>query len=174
MKQIVFIFALGFLLLPGAQRAQAQSQVELGPRIGYDFDDIEELFIGADFRISRVDLPVVINPGFDYYFVGEEDGVEGNAWTLDVNALYEFGVDNQAFTPYAGGGLIIVRASVENGREVDDTGLGLNVVGGAVFETESNIRPFAQLKFTIAGGADLGDDIQPFTIGGGILFGVGN
>ena len=166
MKKLLFIPVLAalFLLVP-AQDAQAQTSIQVGPRIGIDVGDASDLggdfFIGADGRIASESLPVIINPAFDYYFV-DADGV--SLFTLDANALYQFGVDNQAFTPYAGGGLGYVRTSVDAGPfgDVGGSDIGLNLVGGAEFET-GNLKPFVQAKVTLG-------DFTLFNIMGGVLF----
>lgn len=163
---------LALVLLVTPQQAEAQTTVELGPRLGFDLGDLEELFIGADARIASDALPVLINPSFDYYFVSSGvEGVDVSAFTIDVNALYEFGVDNEAFTPYAGGGLGIVRfsSSVDDspfgggGISASTTDVGLNLVGGAKFET-GNLQPFAQAKINVGG------DFTLFGLMGGLLF----
>ncbi len=170
MKKLAIVSLIAsFVLLLAPQQADAQVSVEVGPRLGLDVGDIEELFIGADGRIASADLPVVINPAFDYYFVEDVTifGTEFNqsVVTFDINALYEFGVDNQAFTPYAGGGLGSIRSSIEaNGESESETEIGLNIVGGAQFET-GNLRPFVQAKINV------GSDVTLFGVMGGLLFG---
>ena len=178
MRKLYFIasalFALALLIAP--QRATAQTSIEVGPRIGIDFGDIEEFFIGAEGRIVSDALPVVVSPAFDFYFVDTGvDGVDQSIFTVDINALYEFGVDNQAFTPYAGGGLGIVRSSVDvegtdipglgtiGGGSDSTTDVGLNLVGGARFET-GTLKPFVQAKINVGG------DFTMFGVMGGLLF----
>jgi hypothetical protein len=158
---------LGFGLL-GPGTANAQTSVQLGPRLGIPVGDLEDatsLYIGADVRIHSENLPVVPNASFDYYFT---DVDELSIFTVDLNALYEFGVDNEAFTPYAGGGLAITRTSFDAASggfaiSSDDTEVGLNLVGGARFPL-GNIEPFAQLNAT------LGGDLQRLGVTGGLLF----
>lgn len=183
MKKFALVLAFGFLLLSGLKQAHAQAQIELGPRAGLDVGDVEDFFIGADVRIGLGELPVLINPGFNYYFreddefveelTDDEIGVDRGLFTVDVNLLYEFGVDNQVFTPYAGGGLMIARFSADPESELpadadlfDETEVGFNVVGGAAFES-GNLKPFVQAKFT------LGMDVDLFSVGGGLLFSLG-
>jgi len=164
LSTIALLFALILLFAP--QQADAQTSFEVGPRIGIDLGDIEEFFIGAEGRIVSDAIPVVISPAFDYYF----DGVDGlTIFSFDANALYEFGVDNQAFTPYAVGGLGFVRTSVDTGEtgfgsfSASTTDVGLNIVGGARFET-GNLQPFAQAKINVGG------DFTLFNLMGGLLF----
>lgn len=168
LSTITFLFALLLLIAP--QQAEAQTSIEIGPRIGIDVGDIEELFIGAEGRISSDALPVIISPAFDFYFVDSGvEGVDQSIFVIDINGLYEFGVDNQAFTPYAGGGLGIVRSSVDvDGGSFGTIGssttdVGLNLVGGARFET-GTLQPFAQAKINVGG------DFTLFNIMGGLLF----
>jgi hypothetical protein len=165
------ILGLG-LLVP--MTAEAQTSVRIGPRLGIpvgDFADATSIYLGADARITTDALPVVPNASFDYYFT-DADGF--SLFAIDLNALYEFGVDNQVFTPYAGGGLAIARSSVDTpgvtiggqtfgGGSTSSTDVALNIVGGARFPLGS-VDPFAQLNVTLGGDADrLG-------ITGGLLF----
>ena len=153
---------------------EAQTSVKIGPRLGIpvgDFADATSIYLGADARITTDALPVVPNASFDYYFT-DVDGY--SLFAIDLNALYEFGVDNQVFVPYAGGGLGITRASVDSpsisfggqtfgGGSTSSTDVGLNIVGGARFPL-GTVEPFAQLNATLGGDADrLG-------ITGGLLF----
>lgn len=147
--------------------AQAQTEVSIGPRLGIPVGDLADgssVFFGAEARVDSEALPVVANGSFDYYLT-ESDNVSYIA--VDLNALYEFGVDNQAFTPYAGGGLAITRVSFDSDSEFvessSDTEIGLNLAGGARFPLGS-IEPFVQLNAT------LGGDAQRLGLTGGLLF----
>ncbi len=185
MKRLTLLVASFFLVLglvvPTA--TQAQTSVKIGPRLGIPLGDVSDaggnLFFGADARIGSEGLPVQINPSFDYYLLDDRtlngQDVGQTIIAVDVNALYEFGIDNEAFTPYAGGGLAITRTSVEEQTfsnqfgsvtvgGASDTDVGLNIVGGARFPLGS-VEPFAQLNAT------LGGDVQRLGITGGLLFG---
>ena len=159
------LFILALFLVATTHEARAQATIEIGPRVGYEIDNLNELIIGADARIGTAALPVVINPAVDYYFV---DGASMIQFT--GNALYEFGIDNELFTPYAGAGVAVTRYSVdvdESVIEIDNstTDVGLNVVGGARFGF-GNLRPFVQAQLTFG-------DIEPVSIVGGVLFSLG-
>ena len=162
----VVVFALG--LLVGLHEVQAQAQIEIGPRLGFDLaGDVEEFFIGADGRVGLTTLPLVLNGAFDFYFVEENL----DFWQLSFNALYEFGIANAAFDPYVGGGIGISRASLDLGGglfgdDASDTDVGLNFIGGATFGFGS-LKPFAQAQITFG-------DVDLLTIGGGLLFSIGN
>jgi len=181
MKRLFSITVMLFLgvglLAPGA--ASAQTSVELGPRLGIPVGDISDaggnLFLGADARIETDALPVVLNPSLDFYFMDDLNlggtSVSQSVVTLDLNALYEFGVDNEAFTPYAGGGLGFTFYSTDDatvngttvGTSTSDTDVALNIVGGARFPL-GNVEPFAQLN------AALGGDWDRLGVTGGVLF----
>lgn len=174
MKKLTLISAALFLFVGLAVplSTQAQTGVALGPRLGIpvgDLGDASSVFFGADLRITGESLPVVPNASFDYYMT-DSDNVSYMA--IDLNALYEFGIDNQAFVPYAGGGIGITRSSfdaVSTGGGVtvsasgSDTDVGLNLVGGARFPVGS-VQPFAQLN------AVLGGTGQRLGLAGGLLF----
>lgn len=164
MKKLGLLTLLA-LFLTAAPAAQAQTTFEIGPRVGYEIDDLEELFIGADVRIMVAGLPVVINPTFDYYLVDV-----GSLLQLSGNALYTFGINNQVFTPYAGAGVGITRFSfddedIPDNIDTSTTEFGLNVIGGATFSL-GNLKPFAQAQLTFG-------DAELVTLGGGVLFSLG-
>lgn len=159
-----FALLLVFMAVP---EAHAQTDIDLGVRGSYELDDVEAFALGAGLRISTPTLPIAINPTFDYYFVDDnddfasiEDVTDVSLMQFTVNALYEFGFDNAAFTPYAGPGLSVVRWSVNDESETD---VGLNLVGGAQFNTGS-LRPFVEAHFVVGG------DIQPAAITAGLRF----
>lgn len=178
MKRLSFaalFVALFFLAMP-AQDAQAQ--VKLGPRLVLAVGDISDLGgdfgIGADVRFTAGDLPVEFNGAFDYYFADDRTFPTGvgtadvglNIFTIDFNALYKFGIDNEAFTPYAGGGLGITRLSyddIDNVTVDGTTEVNLNIIGGAEFPLDA-VTPFVQ------GQIGIGGDIDRFNIAGGVLF----
>lgn len=156
------IVALLLVFVVSSEKAKAQTTFELGPRIGYEVDDWESFFIGADARIGLAALPIAINPYFDYYFL-DVDNV--SLVQLGANALYEFGIMNQVFTPYAGAGLAISRISYDISGVDNDTEMGLNLLFGSRFGF-GQMRPFVQAQFTL-GDADF------FSLAGGLLFRIG-
>lgn len=159
-KPTLFSLLFAAFLIATPQQTKAQASVEVGPRIGIDVGDIEEFFIGADARISVTGLPVKINPTFDYYFVDF-----GSYFALSGNALYPLGVENEVFTPYAGGGIGLFRADPDVGGSATDP--GINIVGGAEF-IGTNFRPFVQAQISIVFSDP--DNTSLFGITGGLLF----
>lgn len=133
-----------------ASPADATTHVYVGPRLGFDLGDVEELFAGVDVRISNTAFPIVVQPALDVYFEEGTSLIQFNA-----NALYPFTIENAAFQPYAGGGLGFTFVN-------DRSDVGLNAVAGALFESSHPIIPFAQAQFTVG-------DFDYFALSGGIL-----
>ncbi|NBB87701.1 MAG: outer membrane beta-barrel protein [Bacteroidetes bacterium] len=169
MKKLLSVVALAFLLA-SLSTAEAQDMtVEVAPRLGYDLGDLEELFIGAEGRFYVEDLPVVLSPAFDYYFTSSDfEGTSLNVFGIDLNALYEFELEDSAITPYAGAGIGIIRVSASGTVEgfsvsSSSTETGINLLGGAIFTIDAPVRPFAQAK------TNIGSDFTLFSLMGGIL-----
>jgi opacity protein-like surface antigen len=160
MKRFISIVLLTAAFL--ATEHEACAQFQLGVRGGYDLETEDPVLgVEARFGLNNPSLPLIIAPAFDYYFI-DADNV--NFYELDVNVLYPFGINNQAFTPYAGAGLGVGFSTVEIGDETEsETDLGVNLVGGAVFGF-GGIRPFVQARLKLGGDADLA------TLHGGVLF----
>jgi len=184
MKRFSFATLFVALLFLAVPSQDAHAQVKIGPRAVLSVGDISDaggdFGIGADVRFLAGDLPVTFNGAFDYYFVsdqeipGTNEEIGATIFTIDFNALYMFGVDNQAFTPYAGGGLGITRASTDDvevstgvgtvtQEGTSDTEVNLNIIGGAEFPLEQ-FTPFVQAQFGVGG------DVDRFNIAGGLLF----
>ena len=177
MKKTDTVLLFLALFLTGAGTAHAQTQFAVGPRLGFELDSYDAFFVGADVRISTPNLPVVLNPTLDYYLIDKDDylprlsGVDFSITFLQLglNAIYEFVLEDQPFTPYAGAGVAITRVSVSadveglgSDSEGDNEG-GLNLFGGVVFESES-FRPFIQAQATVGSDADF------LSVIGGVLF----
>lgn len=173
MKRITILVSV--LLTAGlalAPLAQAQTQVKLGPRLGIPFGDVSDaggnFFFGGDVRFYTDALPVVPNVSTDFYLVDSVEGVDRSIFVVDVNALFEFGVDNAAFTPYSGAGVGITRFSSESTSQQisvssSSSEIGVNLVGGARFLLDP-MEPFVQLNATI------GSDLTRLGLTGGLLF----
>ena len=166
MKNIVTVFAILWLVVPAAY---SQVGIELGPKLGFDVaGDVEEPFIGLDARFSTT-LPVIINPTFDYYFTEENFTL----WQIALHALYEFGVANEMFTPYAGGGISLTRSSFDlpddpffDDIDASDSSVGLNGIAGAKFPV-GGVDLFGQVQLTVG-------DVDMVALAVGALFSLGN
>ena len=135
--------------------------MKVGPRVGLDVGNIEEPFVGADVRVGLAASRIAINPTFDFYFTEKPP----TFWSLSTNALYRFGVDNEAFTPYSGAGLGVYRSSTEGGG--GSTELGLNAVFGAEFRVGS-VGPFVEAQYSLVFME--GSTTSIFSVKGGLLF----
>ena len=168
--KLSLVAVLSFLLFIAfpAQEAEAQMEFELGPTVGFELSAFESLSVGADSRFDFEEVPVTVNPTFDYYFIGDGMGadVSVSAFSIGANALYDFDMEGD-FTPYVGAGLNYTTVSVSGDSGFGTIGFsgsstGLNLIGGAKFDMDA-LQPFVQAKFTAAGAGSIG-------IGGGLLF----
>jgi hypothetical protein len=153
--------------------ADAQVGFTVGPRVSLDIgDDLDPnsntFAAGADVRISSVALPFIINPTYDLYFLDNENGADINFSTLNVNALFPFGISNQVFTPYTGVGLGISFLAQGPADTVTDT--GINIVTGAQFDLLP-LKPFVELGYSVY-FTDGDSNRNVFGIRGGLLFGL--
>lgn len=169
MKRLAVLAAALMLAFVLPANAQVQSSA-IGPRLGIDLGDVEEVFVGADFRFSSTDFRLIFNPTFDYYFT--DDPV--TFWSVSANALYPFGVDdmNQSFTPYAGAGVGIFRTSVDGQAGgmfgASSTDLGVNLKFGAIIPGGA-IAPFVEAQYSPVFAEN---SYNLFNVKGGLLIGL--
>ena len=167
MRKSLFVAVLGLSFLMSAPTWAQGVSFEVGPRIGYDLGDIEELFLGVDGRVGVPTLPVTINPTFDYYFA---DGFD--FFQFSVNALYDITSGAMPnMSPYVGAGLGISNISLDvdtpfGSFSGDDSDIGINLIGGASVQS-GGFKPFAQVQITLLGDIDL------ITVSVGTLFSLG-
>lgn len=141
--------------------APAAGQVHLAPQVSLA-DDAD---VGLGGRIVA-GVPnytgLEFAGSFDVFF---PDG-DVDYWEINGNVLHNFELaGTTSFRPYAGGGLNIARFDRDEtlpGRD-DDTEVGLNLVGGTKFATESPATPYVEIRFEIEGG-------EQVVITGGLLF----
>lgn len=160
-RKLAVLVSAVFLVLALPSETTAQTSFQIGPRVGIDIGDIEDPYAGIDVRITSEQLPVIINPTFDYYFVGEDKTL----WSLAGNIVYPFGAEDRSFTFYGGVGLGMYRFSAEgdvsNGPFRDGTtDVGANFLLGTTVSSAA-FTPFAELRFT-----------PIFSEGGPSLFGL--
>lgn len=174
MKRLAILVTASFFLaaaFPLASQAQMESEstFKVGPRVTLDLGDISDIYdgtfaIGGDARYNPAEFPVMGSGAFDFYFAAENTTV----FTIDVNVLYPIDA-GESLTPYVGAGLGYTNVSVDidTGGIIDAGGdftdTGLNLVGGAEFETGGSLTPFAEARFTLG-------DLDRFGITGGVLF----
>ena len=137
--------------------------------------------IGAEVRFSGPAIPLELRPSADFYIQDTPDDTDASLFVVGVDGLYPFVIENPVFTPYTGGGLRLIRASVETdniGRDDTSTNVGVGVVFGAKFQA-APITPFVELGFdlffnaqeeaNVRGESDE-ESLTGVTIKGGILF----
>jgi opacity protein-like surface antigen len=153
-------FALALALLGlTATFAPAQAQGAFMPYLGYNLDS-ENALVGVGARFAfPLDVPISLTaqPAIEYQFEGTDDVTILQA---DLNAIVQLNAASVA--PYVGAGLAVGYVDVAG---TSDTDLGLNVLGGALFNPTGFGQPFAQARYTIADGPDA------LTIIGGVALG---
>lgn len=153
-----------------AQPAAAQVQVGVQGSYSDDYD------FGVGGRL-QFDLGSAIDPegplsqlegavSLDVYFP-DCDPLDCTFFELNGNALYPLSF-GQGFSPYVGGGLHFARTSVEvdtglGVEDVSDTGIGLNLLGGAKFQVGA-LAAFGEAKLELAGA-------EHFSLTFGVLLG---
>ena len=128
---------------------------------GYNTED-DAFVVGAGVRFAlplRAPVAVVAQPTVEYQFIGE--GVD--VVQADLSVAVEL-AGSPAVAPYAGAGLGVTH--VYAGRR-SETEIGLNVIGGAVFNPSGFGRPFVQARF-----GTRGDFPDAFTVQGGVILGL--
>lgn len=170
-----FVLAM-FALAGSALLAQpAQAQVDFGPQIAWGDD--------TDFGVGgRIDFGIGNAFGVDdgpfanlfgsaaatYFFVDCPSNADCSYFEIDGNLAVPFTLEGNSLRPYAGAGIHVARWSVDfdgvgiPGADVDDTEVGLNLLGGIFFPI-SDLDGFVQGKFGLAGA-------EQFVLSAGILF----
>lgn len=145
----------------------SQAQVAFGPQVSWA-TEIEEIAVGARIQAGMPSLLAGLQliGSADYYFMDCNEGAEEldiDCSLLDFNANAAYSImPLSRLDLYIGGGLNIMRMSVE---DFSDTDTGINILAGVKFPG-TTIRPFAEGRYTIGGDAE-----NRFTITGGLLFG---
>lgn len=148
--------AAALFALPGAARGQAA----IGPQLSLAED--HDFGLGGRVVANIADYGGWEGVGsFDVFFP------EGDVdyWEINGNIVYNFPVDPaRAFFPYLGGGLNVAHLDGPGGADgdVEDTEVGLNVVGGGKFDA-TGVTPFVEARIEIEGG-------EQFVLTGGLLF----
>lgn len=162
----------------------AHAQVRLGVQANF----ADEFDLGVGVRAQRhlaglleEDSPMSVLTGvvsLDYYFP-DCDPLDCHYFELNGNVLYPVDL-GEGWAPYVGGGLHLGRLGVENtsanaaqaqletggalvARDQSDTQIGLNAVGGAIFDL-GGLDAFGEMKLGLGGW-------EHFVIRFGILLG---
>ncbi len=159
-KILVFI---GFLFI-GSQ-IQAQTTIGGGVAYGTEIESIGIDLTGQYFFSDNLAGEV----SFTYYFPKDYgfDDFQIKWYEINANVNYYFGEADGSFKPYGIGGLNMAFVSVPTfnygniftgGGEIEtatNSEFGLNIGAGADFDMDSNITPFAQIKYVIGNANQL-------------------
>lgn len=154
--------SLGFVL--GAPPPAGAQEVRVGPYLAYHDD--ADLGIGG--MVAAPLWSIAENLSFlgdvGLFFPDHWGGrsVDVRYWEANANALFEFPLEEESYTPWVLAGLNIARWSAGR-RDFEegpwsDTEIGINVGGGLTFGT-GPVRPYLGVKVELDGGR------------GGVIFG---
>jgi hypothetical protein len=147
------LFILFFMQISG-EDIKAQETGKFGVRTGV-YTDLSDMFIGAEY-LAPIGSSVFINPNVEYVFIEN-----GNYWTFNFDAHYDFPTYSRVFV-WTGAGLGILHFNPE-GNGDSNTDVGLNLLFGLGFNTGSTVVPYVQGKAIISDNTD-------FSLGFGLRF----
>lgn len=141
--------------------APAGAQTGFMPYLGYNLED-EDFLIGVGARFGlplEAPVAIVAQPSVEYQFAGESVDII----QADANVIIEF-TGSPSLAPYAGLG---IGFTIFDSEFTDsETEIGLNALGGVVFNPVGFGRPFVQGRFSTRGEAPDAISIQ-----GGVILG---
>jgi hypothetical protein len=148
-KLLVGLVFSALMLTPGVAQAQFGLGVE-----GLWADDFE-WGVGARAVFGLHDpAPISFIAQFDYFFPDAAEGTDLTVWEVNLNAAYEFFIEEASINTYLGGGLNVAHVSLDLGAPLgtsDNTEVGFNVIGGIKREA-GPVIPFAEVKYELSGG----------------------
>ena len=160
MKKRLLIL-IGFCLF-SAFATQAQTRV--GAFLAYG-TEVENLGVGVNGEFYFNDK-ITLVPSFTFYMTDDSPGVNTSLWEANINGQFFFASEQTALI-YGLAGLNYTHSKVEILDETDRNGeLGINIGVGADFDINSDIVPFAQLKYVIS-------DFDQLVLSGGVRFTLG-
>lgn len=141
-----FITPTVVLLLLSVLTGPAANAQERPIRLGLQgsWSDDADFGVGVRAQVGLADFHEGLRgvASFDYFFPDDEGLGDVSYWEINANLTYTL---KGALAPYVGTGLNLARASVS---VVDETDLGLNVLGGLRLSD----RLFAEAKVELGGG----------------------
>jgi len=129
MKKVLLVLTAIFGL------ATVQAQTELGAGVALGGGTAIEA--KANFEVSDV---ISISPSVDYYFVAGDYSIIG----INADAHYNFEV-GEGFVAYPLAGLNYLMISGEG--YTYNSGIGLNIGGGATYAIGDNMKLYGELKY---------------------------
>ncbi|MGE0551923.1 MAG: hypothetical protein AB7R55_00710 [Gemmatimonadales bacterium] len=169
-KLLLGLVAVGAVTLAAGRTAEAQ--VRFGANLSWGGDTDVGLGARLNFGVGSLadSKPIEGLITFDYFFPDESFGVDATYWEISANAIYRFVERGKGITPYAGGGVLLARSSVEVGSgqssiSGSDSDIGLSILGGLRFKTAGTLIPFAEARIDIVA------DNSQLVLSGGVYFG---
>jgi hypothetical protein len=161
MRVRLCVAAVGILI--GMATSSAEAQVRFAPQVSYG-DDAD---LGVGGRVNFGLSNTFGSPGFfgtasfDYFFPGNDV----NYWELNGNIGWAIPGVRGNVKPYVGSGLNYGHVSIDNcsGAGCGDSDVGLNLMGGLNFMTQSKVAPFLEARLELGGG-------EQFVLTGGLYF----
>ncbi len=130
MRRFLLSFALLGLVLAAAP---ARAQLHFSPMVGYDID-YEALMVGLGFELALSPglLPVqaAIRPSAEYVFIDNVD-----LFRINGDLIGRFSPPASPISPYAKAGVALEFASVDECSDCSNTEVGINLGGGALFNS---------------------------------------
>jgi hypothetical protein len=143
------------LICLAAAVSTARAETRVGIRGGLSVDP-DQVLVGLSFQPPAIAQNLYIVPNIE---AGFGDDLFSLAFNGDLQ--YQFG-HSGGVRPYAGGGLALTYWNADNGG--DDTELGVNALGGLLFDRSSGAPIFLEMKL------GLSDEVPDFKFVVGLMF----
>jgi opacity protein-like surface antigen len=106
------------------------------------------LDLGLHIDAGEIARNIHVSPIAEYWKVGVS-GIDLSDFSLGLDLLFDFPLQDSRMTPYAGGGLGLhfVKADDPQGPSNSDSKLGLNVQGGIRNDVMPNLALFGELRY---------------------------
>lgn len=138
-----------------APSVEAGTRNRLGVRTGYYFD-AGDVFIGGEY-VSPFNRRLDFNPNIEFILIDNASYI-----TFNFDAQYQLPDRNRSNDMWLGGGLGILYVNPE-GRGDNEVDMGINLLFGISFVTQSSLTPYLQTKLVLS-------DNTEFVLGFGLRF----
>jgi hypothetical protein len=146
-----------FLVLGACSNARAvHKQFSLGAQGSWGDDTDVGLGARVIFDLGFLLRGLEFTGSFDYFFPGEQFGLERDYWEVNTNAMYRIDTRGNTVIPYAGAGFNVARRDVSV-RVLDgeisgyETSNGVNLLGGLLFDV-GGPAVFVEGRMEVEGG----------------------
>lgn len=161
LKKTLLAVTVGALVAFGSSDLRAQDMSwRFGVHGAFATDDYAGPGVGAhvEAMLPTIHEQVSAVGSFTYHFPDDPFSY----WEINTNGHFGFPLENSTVRPYVGAGINVAHIGVSSsattgpfggsvGFSASSTEIGLNVLGGAEFDT-GNANPFVQLRLELSGG----------------------